>query len=63
MRLTADPGVVSFIQAWSHTFMQIDHEITSTVFLLLPLIQEGLQKYVHEVIANCLVKFAQEKVW
>ena len=25
-RLTADPGVTSLIPAWSHTFVQIDHE-------------------------------------
>ena len=25
--LTADPGVASLIPAWSHTFMEIDHEI------------------------------------
>ena len=40
--LTADPGVASSIPTRSHTFMEIDHEITSTVILLLPLIQEGL---------------------
>ena len=32
--LTADPGVVSLIPARSHTFVEIDHEITSTVILL-----------------------------
>ena len=32
--LTADPGVVSSILALSHTFMEIDHEIISTVILL-----------------------------
>ena len=32
--LTADPGVASSIPAWSHTFVEIDHEITSTVILL-----------------------------
>ena len=26
-------------------------------------IQEGLQKYVHEVLVNCLLELAQEKVW
>ena len=31
--LTADPGVVSSIPAWSHTFVEIDHEIISTVIL------------------------------
>ena len=28
--LTADPGVASLIQAWSHTFVVIDYEIIST---------------------------------
>ena len=32
--LTADPGVASSILAWSHTFVEIDHEIISTVSLL-----------------------------
>ena len=32
--LTADPGVVSSIPAWSHTFMEIDHEINSMAILL-----------------------------
>ena len=32
--LTADPGVASLIPAWSHTFVEIDHEINSTVILL-----------------------------
>ena len=33
-RLTADPGVASLIPARSHTFVEIDHEIISTVILL-----------------------------
>ena len=32
--LTADPGVASSIPAWSHTFVEIDHEIISKVILL-----------------------------
>ena len=32
--LTADPGVVSSIPVWSHTFVEIDHEMISTVILL-----------------------------
>ena len=32
--LTADPGVASLIPARSHTFVEIDHEIVSTVILL-----------------------------
>ena len=33
-RLTADPGVPSLIAARSHTFMEIDREIISTVISL-----------------------------
>ena len=32
--LTADPGVASLIRARSHTFVEIDYEIISTVILL-----------------------------
>ena len=32
--LSADPGVASLIPARYHTFMEIDHEIISTVILL-----------------------------
>ena len=32
--LTADPGVASLIPNRSHTFVEIDHEIISTVILL-----------------------------
>ena len=48
MCLTADPGVASSIQAQSHTFLEIDHEIISTAILLLPLIQEGLLSVTRE---------------
>ena len=37
-----DPGVASRIPVWSHTSKEINHEIYSTVILLLVLIQEGL---------------------
>ena len=40
--LTSVPEVASSIPARSHTFMEIDYEIVSTVILLLLLIQEGL---------------------
>ena len=36
VNLTADPGVPSSIQARFHTFVEIDHEIFSTVILLPP---------------------------
>ena len=32
--LTADPGVASSILVGSHTFVEIDHEMISTVILL-----------------------------
>ena len=32
--LTADPGVASSIPTWSHTFLETDYEIISTVILL-----------------------------
>ena len=66
MCLTADQGVTSSIPAWSHTFVEIDHEIIST-FILLPSADSrrafvGYKlKYEHEVLVNCLVKLAQEK--
>ena len=52
----------SLVPAQSDTFMKIYHEIISTVILLLPLIQENKRNYVHEILVNHLVKFAQEKV-
>ena len=67
--LTADPGVASSIPARYHTFVEIDHEIISTVILLLPLIYSRRvvvsykRKYVHKLLVNGLLKPAQEKVW
>ena len=63
------PGVASSIPVRSHTFVEIDHEIISTVILLLPLIYSRRvvvsykRKYVHELLVNRLFKPAQEKVW
>ena len=67
--LTADTGVASSILVRSHTFVEIDHEMISTVILLLPLIHSRRvvvsykRKYVHELLVNRLFKPAQEKVW
>ena len=65
MCLTADPEVASSIPAWSHTFAEIDHEITQRPFSSLPLIHEVVfsykRKYVHKVLVNRLVKPAQQK--
>ena len=67
MCLTADQDVASMIQAcsWSHTFVEIDHEIISAV-ILLPCAESRKVvyykgKYVHGVLGNRLVKIAQEK--
>ena len=66
--LTADPGVASSIPVRSHIFVEIDHEMISTVILLLPLIYSRRfvvsykRKYVHELLVNRLFKPAHEKV-
>ena len=64
--LPADPGVASLIPARSHTFVEIDHEIIPTVILLPShtrrVVVSNKRKYVHEVLVNCLVKIAKEKV-
>ena len=64
--LTADPGVASSIQAWSHTFVEIDHEMISTAIILHSadsrrVVVSYKRKYVHEVLVNHKVKLAQEK--
>ena len=64
--LTADPGVASWILARSHTFMEIDHEMISTVILLSSadsrrVVVSYRLKHVHKVLVNRLVKLVQEK--
>ena len=65
--LTADPGVRSSIPAWSHSFVEIDHEIISTVILLPS--AESFKKDCCQLQAkvcarsSSLFKLAQEKVW
>ena len=66
MLLTADTGIASSIPARSHTFLEIDHEIISTVILLPSsdsrrVVVSYRRKYVHEVLVNRLVKLAQVK--
>ena len=39
--LTANQEVAGRASAWPHTFVEIYHDIISTVILPLPLIQEG----------------------
>ena len=69
-KLIADPGVASSIPARSHTFVEIDHEIISTVILSLPLNESFMKgccqlqaKVCARLLVNCLFKLAQEKVW
>ena len=64
--LKADQGIASLIPAGPHTFVEIDHEIISTViFLPTPgsrrVVVSYKQKYVHKVLVKLLVKLAQEK--
>ena len=63
--LTADPGVADLIPAWSHAFVEIDHEIISTAILRPSAgsirVVSYKRKNVHEVLVNRLVKLAQEK--
>ena len=60
--LTADPGDAGSNPVWSHTFVEIDHEIISTDISSLPLNHLGRvvvsykRKYVHEELVNCLSK-------
>ena len=63
--LTADPGVASSIPVWSHTFVEIDHEIISTVILLpsADSFKKGCCQLQAKVCVNRLFKPAQEKVW
>ena len=62
---TVDPGVMSLIQIWSHTFVKIAHEIIFTAVLLLSADSRRIvsltQKNVPEALVNCTVKLAQRK--
>ena len=66
--LTADPGVASSIQARSHTFVEIDHEIISTTTLLPSVDSRRVvvsykRKYVHKVPVNPLVKHLHVQIY
>ena len=52
----------------SYAFVEIDHGIISMTILLRSAdsrraVLSYKRKYVHEVVIDCLVKLAQEKVW
>ena len=63
--MAADPGVTSSIPARSHTFVEIDHEITSMAILLSSADSRRVvcykQKYMYKVLVKHMVKLAQEK--
>ena len=64
-KLTADPGVASSIPARSHTFVEIDHEIISTV-ILLPSAESFMsykRKYVHDYWLTACSSLPRKKVW
>ena len=65
MCLTPDLGVASLILAWSHTVVEINHEIIFFyTAILLPssdsrrVVVSYKRKYVHEVLVNRLDKLA-----
>ena len=63
MYLTADPGVTSSIPTQSHTFVEIDQEIISTVILLpsADSFKKGCCQLQEKVLVNGLFKLALEK--
>ena len=50
--LIVDPEAMSLILACSHTFVEFDDEIFSTIILLLPLNHEGLCQLQAKVCAR-----------
>ena len=61
--LTAYPGVASWIPVRSHTFVEIDHEMISSVILLpsADSFKKGCCQLQAKVLVNRLFKPAQEK--
>ena len=58
---TADQGVASSISARSYTFVEIDYD-SPTSAVSRRIVVSYKQDNVHELLFNCLVKLAQEKV-
>ena len=70
VHINAVRRITCLIMAWSHTLVEIDHKIISTVILLLSAdssraVVSYKRKYVHEVLVNSLVKLPTGKnvVW
>ena len=53
--LTADPGVANLIRVWFQTFMEIDHEIISTVTLFPS--PDSFKKGCHQLQAKVCALF------
>ena len=51
--LIVDPEAMSLILAWSHTFVEFDHEIFSTVILLLMIHEADLKIFVFPLTRPC----------
>ena len=64
-KLTADPGVASSIPARSHTFVEIDHEIISTVSLLpsAESFMKGCCQLQAKVCVTACSSLPRKKVW
>ena len=66
MFITLEPLQIqgSRVRSWSHTFVEIGHEIISTVPLVHSrrVVVSYKLKYVHELLVNRLFKPVQEKV-
>ena len=60
MNLIVDPEAMSLILALSHTFVEFDGEIFLPSFYSFHQLKKGCvsykQRYVHEILANPLVK-------
>ena len=63
--LTADPEVPSSISAWSHTYVEIDHEIISTVILLpaAESVKKGCGQLQATVWLTACSSLSRKKLW
>ena len=62
IRLVIRRLLVHPAQGLQHSFMEIDHEIFSTVFLSLPLIQEGQWSVPGERMCTILVNHLEDRL-
>ena len=68
-KLTADPGIANSIPVRSHTSVEIDREIISTVILLpyaeslMKVVVSYKGKYVHDYWLTACSSLPRKKVW